>query len=250
MTFAAVPAPKPQLTGRAALVTGASSGIGRAIALRLAAAGASVVATGRDRGALDAVRKDAGSAAAQLHVHPADITDSDGRADLAATVRQRLGSLSILVHSAGTHHRAPMADADISDLDHQYAVNVRAPYALTQLLLPDLVRSRGDIVFVNSTQGRSAGPGIGQYAATKHALRAIADSLRGEVADAGVRVCTLMPGRTATPMQQRVFRSEGRAWPSDTLMAPQDVAEMVTAVLMLPARTTVAEIVMLPTRRP
>ncbi|WP_322778338.1 SDR family oxidoreductase [Frankia sp. Cas4] len=242
----------PELVGRTALVTGASSGIGHAIAVRLAVAGASVIATGRDQPALDALAAQAGGHGAEIHLHRADITDTDARAELAEAVRRQFGGLSILIHSAGAYQRSPMADADISDLDHQYAVNVRAPYALTQLLLPDLLcagrRCGGDVIFVNSTQGISASPKIGQYAATKHALRAIADSLRAEVADADVRVCTMLPGRTATAMQRRVLQAEGRPWAPDALMAPQDVAEMVTAVLALPIHTTVTEVVMRPTR--
>ncbi|WP_239345543.1 MULTISPECIES: SDR family oxidoreductase [unclassified Frankia] len=243
---------QPELVGRTALVTGASSGIGRAIAVRLAVAGASVVATGRNRRALDELAAAADRREVEIHLHPADITDTDARAELAAAVRQLPGGLSIMIHSAGAYQRSPVAEADISDLDHQYAVNVRAPYALTQLLLPELLdagrRSGGDIIFVNSTQGITASPNISQYAATKHALRAIADSLRAEVADAGVRVCTMLPGRTATPMQRQVVQAGGPSWAPDTLMAPRDVAEMVTAVLALPIRTTVTEVVMRPAR--
>jgi NAD(P)-dependent dehydrogenase (short-subunit alcohol dehydrogenase family) len=242
----------PALTGRTALVTGASGGIGHAIAIRLAAAGASVLATGQDQPALDTVAAAADSRGTVIHVHRANITDTDARTGLVHAVRQRLGTLSILIHSAGAYHRSPLMDADISDLDHQYAVNLRAPYALTQLLLPDLLRSGrhagGDIIFVNSTQGISASPQISQYAATKHALRAIADSLRAEVADTGVRVCTVFPGRTATPMQRRVLQAERRPWTPERLMAPRDVAEVVTAVLTLPVRSAVTEVVMRPTR--
>jgi NADP-dependent 3-hydroxy acid dehydrogenase YdfG len=253
-TGPAQPAPSPQLrlpvlAGRRALVTGASSGIGRATAARLAHAGAAVLATGRDRYALEALAKEVDSVGLALHHQPADLTDPDDRAHLVEAVHGHLGALSILVHSAGVYRRGATAEASLTDLDEAFAVNVHASYALTQMLLPDLMNTHGDIMFVNSTQGLSAGAGVGQYAATKHALRAIADSIRAEVADAGVRVCSVFPGRTATPMQQQIFLAEGREWNPDLLIQPDDIAGVVTFALAVPDRAEITEIMIRPTRR-
>jgi NADP-dependent 3-hydroxy acid dehydrogenase YdfG len=227
-------------------VTGASSGIGRAVARRLARDGAHVLATGRDQHPLEALAKEAGGEGGILLHHPADLTSDRDRVRLAETLREQLGPVSVLVHSAGAYARGIMRTAPVADLDNLFAVNVRAPYALTQLLLPELVSTRGDVVFVNSIQGLSAGAGVGQYAASKHTLRAVADSLRAEVADVGVRVCTVFPGRTATPMQEKIFLAEGRTWDPDLLLHPDDVAAAVTAALALPPRAEITEIVIRP----
>jgi NADP-dependent 3-hydroxy acid dehydrogenase YdfG len=240
---------RPDLTGRGALVTGATSGIGRATALRLAKAGASVLATGRDPHALASLAKEADGLGLALRGHPADLTDPDDRERLVEAVRDDINGLSVLVHSAGVYRRGATADAALADLDDQFAVNVQAPYALTRMLVPDLVRTHGDVVFVNSTQGLSAGAGVGQYAATKHALRAVADDLRADIGTAGVRVCSIFPGRTATPMQERTFQAEGRVWNSDLLIQPDDVADVIAMAVALPTPAEVTEILVRPARK-
>jgi NADP-dependent 3-hydroxy acid dehydrogenase YdfG len=241
--------PVTSLAGRGALVTGASKGIGRAVALALAGVGAAVVATGRDAAGLGGLAAEAAANGTPVHTHPAELTDGTGIKQLAASAHDLVGDVAVLVHSAGTYRRGPFADADLADFDRQYEVNVRAPYALTQLLLPDLIRSNGDVVFVNSTQGLAATAQVGQYAATKHALRAVADSLRGELGSSGPRVCTISPGRTATPLQRSIFEAEGREWRPEEILAPEDVAALVLAVVTLPLRAEVTDIVVRPSRK-
>jgi len=107
-----------------------------------------------------------------------------------------------------------------------------------------------DVVFVNSTQGQAAAAGVSQYAITKHALRAMADSLRAELSNTGVRVCSIFPGRTDTPMQQKIFELEGRPWQPDCLLRPDDVADLVAHTLAMPARAQVTELTVWPTYRP
>ncbi|ONH55424.1 short-chain dehydrogenase [Frankia sp. CcI49] len=235
-----------RLHGRAALVTGASHGIGRATALLLALEGAVVVATGRDERALASLATEARRGGGVVHPHRADLTDGDERARLADIARRATGRVSILVHSAGVHRSDPLAYASLARFDEQFAVNVHAPYALTQRLLPELTAACGDIVFINSTQGISASAGVSQYAATKHALRAVADALRAEAAGTGVRVSTIFPGRTATPMQEQIFRNEGRQWNPDLLVQPHDIASLVVTAVALPARAELSEVVIRP----
>ncbi|MDT3438141.1 SDR family NAD(P)-dependent oxidoreductase [Pseudofrankia sp. BMG5.37] len=239
----------PGLAGRGALVTGASSGIGRAISLRLARDGVRVLATGRNEQALESLAKEADGAGLTLDHFPADLTDADEQTGLLDAVHGSLGAVSVLVHSAGAYRRGQVAQARVTDLDLQFAVNVQAPYALTQRLIPDLVCTSGDVVFVNSTQGLAASAGVGQYAATKHALRAMADSLRAEMSSSGVRVCSIYPGRTATPMQEKIFQAEYRAWRPDCLLRPDDLADIVAHTLALPARAQVTELTVWPTQR-
>ncbi len=105
---------------------------------------------------------------------------------------------------------------------------------------------RGQIVFINSWAGFNARAGAGQYAATKHALRAIADSLREEVNSEGLRVLSVFPGRTATPMQETMHAIEGKEYLPERLQQPEDVAAVVVNALLLPRTAEVTEIRMRP----
>jgi NADP-dependent 3-hydroxy acid dehydrogenase YdfG len=232
-----------RLAGRHAVVTGASSGIGQAIALRLVAEGATVTAVGRDKVRLDQLFASAVATGGPGGITPAqvDLTDDDARTALVEGLSAG-PRVDLLVHSAGAYSHGDHVDASIDDLDSQYASNVRAPYALTQQLLPVLREGGGDIVVVNSTQGIQAGRGVGQYAATQHAMRAITDSLRQEVNADGIRVCSIYLGRTATPRQEAIFAGEGRPYEPDLLVQPADVAEVLMAVLALPANAEITEI--------
>ena len=230
--------------GESALVTGAGSGIGRAIARSLADAGARVLLLGRDAARLRATAADARGA----EVVALDLAaDAEAVAALAPRLPARL---AVLVHAAGAHRLGPVEATDPAALDALLAVNLRAPLALTRLCLPALRAARGQVVFVNSSQGLAAGRGAGAYAASKHALRALADSLRGEVNAEGVRVLSVYPGRTATPLQAVVHAQEGRAYDPGALMQPEDVAAMVLAALTLPRTAEVTDIMMRPMRPP
>jgi NADP-dependent 3-hydroxy acid dehydrogenase YdfG len=222
-----------ELAGRTCVVTGASSGIGRAIAVTLAAAGATVCAVARRRDRLEeTARLVTGPGRAESYV--ADLADDAELSSLIAQLTAREGGLDVLVHSAGTIALGHMETASVDDLDRQYAANVRAPYRLTQALLPALRSSEGQIVFVNSTVGLAARANVGQFAATQHALKAVADSLREEINPYGVRVMTVYPGRTATPRQEKIHALEGKDYPPERLMQPEDVAAVVREALVLP----------------
>jgi NADP-dependent 3-hydroxy acid dehydrogenase YdfG len=238
------PASDVRLDGRVALVTGASSGIGRAVALAIASRGASAWIVGRRADAL--AETAAASPGADLRPIAADITNDGEVARVRAAVQSGGGILDTVVHCAGTIASGTVENADIGDFDVQYRANLRAPFLLTQALLPMLRASRGDVVFVNSTAALGPRPGVGQYAATKAALRAVADSLRGEVNGEGLRVLSIFPGRTATPLQERIHAHEGRDYLPERLMQPDDVAAMVVAALELPRTAEVTEIVMRP----
>jgi NADP-dependent 3-hydroxy acid dehydrogenase YdfG len=222
-----------------ALVTGASSGIGRAIAMTLAASGTSLALVGRQE---DALREVAGRAA-RAEAYTLDLTDDSAVTDLAAQIEDDFGRLDILVHGAGAIALGPVAEAPVAQLDAQYRVNVRAPYLLTQACLPLLRAAQGQIVFVNSSAGiQRARRDAGQYAATKHALRALADSIRDELNGDGISVLSVFPGRTATPMQARVHEHEQREYEPEKLMRPEDVATAVAAAIALPPSAKVTEI--------
>ena len=230
------------LAGKVALVTGASSGIGRAIAFGLAAQGAALGLVGRDSGRLKAIADQIGFKAAPVVNYSLDLTSVGAASGLLEKVNLDFGRLHILVHSAGVFARGSVGSASVADLDWQYQVNVRLPYTLTQTFLPLLKTNQGDIIFINSSAGLAGRSEVGQYAATKHALKAISDSLREEVNPDGVRVTSLFVGRTATPMQAQVHHMEGRQYKPERLIQPEDIAALVVNALNLPRSAEVTEI--------
>jgi NADP-dependent 3-hydroxy acid dehydrogenase YdfG len=241
-----------RLAGRVAVVTGASSGIGRAVALQLVTEGATVLAIGRDQTRLTALAKEA-DGPGTLVAEQLDLTDDAARDTFAAAFIASHGHLDYLVHCAGGYVHAPVAESSLDDFDAQYVANVRAPFALTRALLPALQAAGGrriaDVVVVNSSQGVRATGGTSQFAATQHAMRAVADSLRHEVNADGIRVCTIHLGRTATPRQEAIYGREGRAYRPEVLIQPEDVAEVVAGVLALPPTAELTEIHLRPAKK-
>src|SRR6266852_2307625 len=235
--------------GQLAVITGASSGIGRAIAGAMAAQGAALCLIGRKRAALEAVIERLPARPPQVYLYEADFVDDTKLNQLRAELRRDIAAVDVLVHSAGVYSMGSMCDADIEAFDWQYRVNVRAPYALSQTLLPALMLRQGQVVFINSSAGLTAKAGVGQYAATKHALKAVADSLRDEVNAAGVRVMSVFLGRTASERQRAIFAAEGRSYPPDRLIQPSDVARVVLFLLQLPRTSEITEILLRPMQK-
>jgi len=236
--------------GRVAVVTGAGGGVGRAIALALAREGVELCLVGRDPIKL-AETGAAARAFSPVTEFQLDLTVEEALQPLVQYLEGGVGRLDVLIHCAGVVQHDPMERARIADLDLQYATNVRAPYIVTQRLLPLLMATRGQIVFINSSAGLTARrPEVGQYAATKHALRAIADSLREELNPKGIRVLSVYLGRTATPMQEAVCRKEGKAYHPEALLQPEAVASVVVQALTLPFTAEVTDISMRPARKP
>ncbi len=130
-----------------------------------------------------------------------------------------------------------------------YRSNVRGHYALIQTMLPVLRKAPGQIVFINSSAGLRSPAGAGQFSATQHAFRSIADSLRDEVNADGIRVLSIYPGPTATPRMEKLFGKEGRAYKPELLLQPEDIAEMVTHALRLPRTAEVIDISIRPMQK-
>ena len=224
------------------LVTGATSGIGRAIALQLAASGRTLHLLGRDASRLQAIAEAVEQRGARAMTHSIDLADPVQCEAGLTSLRDQIQRLDVLVHSAGCVGLGPVATAPVEELDWMFRLNLRAPFALTQALLPALRQARGQVVFINSGAGLRAKGGWGQYAATKFGLKALADSLREEVSADGVRVLTAFPGRTASPMQARVRELEGQPYRAEDYMQPEDVAQMVVQALAVDRRAGVHEI--------
>jgi NADP-dependent 3-hydroxy acid dehydrogenase YdfG len=230
----------PDLGGQIALVTGAGSGIGKAIGLGLIAKGATVCLVGRRREVLEEASQEMSG---RGKCYPVDVTSDQDLSRLVAAVSNDFGRLDILVHNAGIFISGTLEYSNIDDLDSQYRTNVRAPYRLTQMMLPMLKDSQGQVVFINSSVGLGIGAANdGQYAITKHALRALADSVRTEFNLLGIRVLSVYPGRTATPIQEEIHKLKGEIYRTECLLQPSDVADIVIQALVLPRTAEVTDI--------
>ncbi len=235
------------LRGRTAVVTGASSGIGRAIALALAAEGMCLRLVGRDPDRLEAAASEAKARSRDVGWSSVDLTRLPAIDEYANEVGA--GGVDVLIHSAGLYARGPHASRSPEDYATLFAANVAGPMYLTQRLLPPLRDSRGQIVFINSTQGLAGSANVGMFAATQHALRAMADTLRDEVNADGIRVLTVFAGRTATPRQERIFEGEGRLYTPEKLLQPGDIAAMICAALKLPRTAEVTNLTIRPMQK-
>jgi len=240
------PSPNPAFVGQCAVVTGASRGIGRAIAVRLCQLGANVMCVARSPGDLAVAAAGAG-ASAGLAI---DLADQDAGRRVLDFSLERFGRIDILVHAAGIMTLETMADASPAALKEMLTVNLLAPYAITKAALPELKRTQGQVLFINSSIIRAANiAGRGGYAATKHALKAVADSLRDEMNEHGVRVLSLMPGTTATDGQERLHKAAGKPYRPENLLQPEDVARAACDALALPRTAEVTDLHIRPMRK-
>ena len=239
----------PDLKEQIAVVTGASGGIGGAIASAFIQGGAHVVAVGRDIAKLEALVTRLRGLAGIVEAFRADLTQDDDLSGLAEYVSYTSGRLDILVHSAGVYARGKLEKSSIETMDALYAANVRGPYLLTKELLPLLKRPRGQIVFINSSAGLSARPEAGQFSATQQAFKALADGLRDEVNADQVRVLSVYPGRTATARIEAITLEEGRQYQPELLLRPEDVASVVTNAVTLPWTAEVTDISIRPMQK-
>jgi NADP-dependent 3-hydroxy acid dehydrogenase YdfG len=231
LTFQTVKAMSRELN---AVITGASSGIGRSVAVAIAGSGSAVCLVGRDSARLEAVAQAVRATARLVLVHAADLTIDSNVNVLVELLRQEFAGVDALVHCAGAYATGSFENTSVQQLDVLYRTNVRLPYELTQALLPLLKIRKGQIVFINSSQGLQAQANTGLFALTQHALKAMADTLRQEINAQGIRVLSVYPGRTATPRMKALYEKEGRSYHPELLLQPEDVAQVVVSALQLP----------------
>lgn len=198
-------------TRSAVVVSGASTGIGRAAVLRLARAGHRVFAGVRAESDADSLR---GEGLEGLTPLLFDVTDAAAVDAAAKTVADEVGEpgLGGVVANAGVGVAGPLEFIDLDDVRRQLEVNVMGVLAVVQAFLPLVRRGGGRVVITGSIGGRSAAPMLGPYAASKFALEAVAESLRRELAPSGLHVALIEPGAIATPMMTEKARAEGEAF--------------------------------------
>lgn len=230
---------------RVHLLTGAGSGIGRALAQQLSDRGDRVLAVARSKQRADELAAELPAGCETLVVDLARPAQVEAQVSAQLEARPDL-PLHSVVHCAGVVTLNPVADSAVEEWQHQLDVNLTAPAMLTKAVLPRLRATRGTVVLINSTSGLSASPQWAGYAASKHGLKALADSLRAEEATHGVRVTSVLPSRTATPMQEEVHRQEGRDYDPRRWILPETVAATVVHVLDLPTDATITDVVLRP----
>jgi short-subunit dehydrogenase len=223
------------------VITGAGSGIGAAVAARLAQRGDELWLLARDAGRAKTLRERFPGARTLV----GDL-EQPGRLSWALGKQELPGRIDSLLHIAGVVELGPVAELPPQAWQQTLTVNTLAPAELTRLLLPTLRAARGQVVFVNSGAGLRANAEWSAYAASKHALRALADALREEEQPNGVRVTTVYPGRTATPMQRKVHAQEGKEYEPSDWIDPESVATTILTALDLPPDAVIADLTVRP----
>ncbi|MEU8633101.1 SDR family NAD(P)-dependent oxidoreductase [Amycolatopsis sp. NPDC048633] len=246
------------LTSTVALVTGASSGIGRATARRLAGRGAAVVLVARRQDRLDTLAKEIAELGGQAVTLAADLTDADAAADVVATTVERLGRLDTLVNAAGVMLTGDSGTSPLTEWQRMVDINLNGLLYVTKAALPHLVeaaatspRRVADVVNISSIAGRWVIPHAAVYNATKFGVTAATEAWRQEYARRNVRFAVVEPGLVQTELlghQQTAVHERMVARFADVEQLPaDDIAEAVAYIVTGPRRRAVAEIVIRPT---
>jgi NADP-dependent 3-hydroxy acid dehydrogenase YdfG len=241
------------LTGKVALVTGASSGIGEATAVALAEAGAAVAIGARRRDRLDALAgklREGGASVLQLGL---DVTDEEQCRTAVARTREELGGLDVLVNNAGVMLLGTIVGADTEDWRRMLHTNVLGLMYMTSAAIDGMVeQGSGDVVNVSSVAGRVARKGAGVYNASKWAVNAFSESLRQEVTTKGVRISLVEPGAVATELTDHITQPRAKAasqemYTSMRALQAEDIARAVLYVVSQPPHVAINELLVRPT---
>jgi 3-oxoacyl-[acyl-carrier protein] reductase len=233
------------LSGAVALVTGGSRGIGRAIALRLAALGSSVAICGRDIKALRSVASELQQRTVQVFSHTADVTNAAAVADLIEKTEAALGSISILVNNAGMGLFGPAHEKSEADWDRVLSTNLKSVFLVSRAVAPSMIgRGAGDIINISSLAGRNAFAGGGLYCASKWGLQGLSACMAEDLREHGIRVSVVCPGSVATE-----FSGRGPKGPTKVLTA-DDVAHAVAMIATQGPQSFVSEVQLRPLRKP
>jgi NADP-dependent 3-hydroxy acid dehydrogenase YdfG len=217
-----------------AMITGASRGLGVALAEALAPTHTLFLA-GRPSSQLDEVATRFGAT-----TWPLDLADTD---EIPGAV-EPIDELDVLIHNAGVAFPGRVAESYVEEWRMTMEVNVIGAVALTLALLPALRAAKGHVVFINSGSGINASPGLASYTASKFALRGFADSLRND--EPSLRVTSIHPGRIATVMQEGLVAYEGRDYDPSHFLSPESVAKVVADAVNAPPDTEIREVIVRP----
>lgn len=252
-------APDP-LAGTAALVTGASSGIGRATARMLAASGSSVALVARRVERLEALAEELRAGGSTALVIEADITERAEAEAAVARAAHELGRIDVLVNNAGVMLLGPILDAPVEEWEQMVRINVLGLLYCARAALPHLIsaatsepRHTSDLVNISSVAGRVVRRGSGVYNATKHAVGAFSESLRQEVTGRHVRVSLVEPGAVATELSSHnrpeILEGITERFAGIERLEDVDIAEAITWIVTRPRRVAVNELLIRPTEQ-
>ena len=216
-----------RLGGQAAIVTGGGTGIGRGIALALAAEGASVFICGRRRKPLQAVLKEIEAGGGRGGALPADVSKVEDVRRVVDTAVSEFGTVHILINNAAVSGGAPIHEHDIEDWDRVMAINLRGPFLMARAVLPIMRKQhRGHIINISSESGIEHYQGDGAYGVAKHALNALGEVIQRENQGLGIRVNTICPGMVVTEMTK-----DASGLDRTKCLYPQDIADLVIWLL-------------------
>ncbi len=229
--------------GRVVWITGASSGIGRATAARFAGEGAAVALTARDGAALEDLARSIQACGARCLAVPCDVRDDAAVQAAAAEIEGTLGPVEVLVNNAGVTVFKEFLATSIGEFDAILQTNLRGAFSCTRAVLPGMIaRGGGLIVMINSVTSRYEFTKSSVYAASKAGLKSLTDVLRKEVRSSGVRLLSLYPGATDTPIwEERVRRKHG-----DRMIRPEEVARLIVDMAAVPEHLMVEELFVRP----
>jgi NAD(P)-dependent dehydrogenase (short-subunit alcohol dehydrogenase family) len=234
------------LAGMVAVITGAGSGVGRAVAMGLAAAGGMPVLVGRTREPLWETAALVADAGGQSLVRPADVTDEAAVEAVFAQAADELEGIDAAILAAGVGRYGPIESYPLADWEETLATNLTGPFLCARAAIPHLRQNGGGaIVAVSSGAGKQGYPQLGAYSASKFGLMGLMQGLAGEVADDGIKVCTVMPGSILTPFGGRSVaakREEMASDPGRKYLYPEDVAEAILFLLRQPRHAWTQEL--------
>lgn len=233
------------LAGKLCVITGATEGIGRAIAFALGRAGAAVAICARTASAVDSTVAALREAGVEAMGRSCDVADAKAVTAFGEFVTQERGDAAVLVNNAGIGRFAPLEQLTLEDWDAVMGTNVRSLYLVTRAFLPGLVRAgAGAIVNIASLAGRNGIEGGTAYCASKHAVLGFSKALMLEVRKRGVRVIAVCPGSVSTPFMDKQSRMRPNR---DRVLQADDVAQAVLGALTLPDRAMLSELDLRPT---
>jgi NAD(P)-dependent dehydrogenase (short-subunit alcohol dehydrogenase family) len=238
------------LAGQVAFVTGASSGLGRATALALARAGASVALVARSASDLAAVAEEVRAGGRSALPLAGDLADADELSDAVRRAREELGPLRVLVNAAGTDAPAPVSQLTVEDWDRVMGVNLRAVFLLCRLAIPDMIEAgQGTVVNVSSVAGKRGWANASAYCASKFALTGFTQALGAEVRPRGVRACVVYPGAMAThwgAWSAKERSAERRPSSAREALPPETVAAFIAGIATAPPELVLDEAIVTP----
>jgi 3-oxoacyl-[acyl-carrier protein] reductase len=227
------------IRGKNALVTGAGKGIGRAVALALAAEGVNVGLLARTEEQLLEVARAVEAQGVKAAVVTADVADRAAVEAAVAQVQQLLGPLDILINNAGTAAFGKFLELTPEAWENILRVNVLGVYFATRAVLPQMIeRQAGDIINISSTAGKNGAAVTSAYSASKFAVLGLSESLMQEVRKHNIRVSALTPSTVATPLAAELKLTDGNP---EKVMQPEDLAELIIAQLKLNRRVFLKE---------